>query len=181
MKIGTQAPIWRVPCLLNGRLTYLPLRAFQGNQLVLCCLPSLSETDAWLLDPQVSRFHECGVVLAVLVHGEAGFGQCWVRPPHEFRFPFLADPLRRLGRTLRLSRSLPSHRCETLFFDQDSRLQFRLFHDLNLRGIATVLEVAESNFCQRSDHEAPESILNSHRIPAPHSEAETPTGSYTLK
>ncbi len=181
MKIGTHAPLWRVPCLLNGRMTYLPLTAFQGNQLVLCCLPSLPEPEAWLLDPQVNRFHECGVVLAVLVHDEHGFGQSWVRPPHEFCFPLLADPLGRLGRSLRLSRSLPSHRCETLFFDQHSRLQFRLVHDLNLRGIATVLEVAESHVCQRSTQEDPESMLNSDHISSQRSEAETPTGTYTMK
>ncbi len=181
MKIGTHAPQWRVPCLLNGRMTYLPLTAFQGNQLVLCCLASLPETDAWLLDPQVNHFHECGVALAVLVHGEYGFGESWVRPPHEFCFPLLADPLRRLGRSLHLSRSLPSHRCETLFFDQCSRLQYRLVHDLNLRGIATVLEVAESNVCRRSIQEDQESLLQSRHFPSQRSKAENPTGTYTMK
>jgi hypothetical protein len=161
-------------------MTYLPLTAFQGNQLVLCCLPSLAETDAWLLDAQSNHFHECGVVLVVLVKSDCVFGQSWVRPPHDFRVPLLVDPLRRLGRTLRLSRSLPLHRCETLFFDQHSCLQFRLVHDLSLRGISTVLEVAESNFRHRSIQEDQKSMLNSNRFPSQRSEAETSMGTYTL-
>lgn len=181
MKIGTHAPIWKVPCLLDGRLTYLPLTAFQGNQLVLCCLPSLAENDAWLLDGQINGFHECGVVLAVLVQTDYVFGQTWVRPPHDFRLPFLADPLRRLGRSLHLSRSLPSPRCETLFFDQHSRLQFRLCHDLNLRGISTVLEIAESDFCQSPAQQSSKLAVNSHPFHAQRPCSETPMSSYTLK
>ena len=181
MKIGTHAPIWRVPCLSYGRLTYLPLTAFQGNQLVLCCRPSLAETDVWLLDAQLNRFHECGVVLAVLVPGDFLVCQSWVRPPHDFRLPFLADPLRRLGRSLHLSRSLPSHRCEALFFDQHSRLQFRLCHDLNLRGITAVLEIAESDFCQRSNQEFPGYAVDSDLFHAQRPCPEMPMGSYTLK
>jgi hypothetical protein len=120
-------------------------------------------------------------VVAALVPGDFLVGQSWVRPPHEFRFPFLTDHLRRLGRALHLSRSLPSHRCETLFFDQHSRLQFRLCHDLNLRGITAVLEIAESDFCQSSNQESPEFIVNSNDFHTQRSETETPVSSYTLK
>ena len=181
MKIGTQAPIWRVPCLMNGKMEYLSLTAFQGRQLVLCCVPSLAETTAWLLDRHVERFRERGGTLAVLILEEDVFRQTWVRAPHEFHVPFLTDPLRRLGRTLRLSRSLPAHRCETLFFNPDNRLHFRLFHDLNLKGIATVLEVAESDFCQKTDQGFSESILPLDHLHVQHSGIETPSGSYTLK
>jgi hypothetical protein len=178
MKIGTHAPIWRVPCLLNGKLEHLPLTAFQGN-LVVCCLSSLAETDAWLLDTQVNRFHECGSVLAVLIQDDNLVGQNWVRPPREFRLPFLTDPLRRLGRTFRLSRSLPSFRCETLIFDQHRRLQFRLLHNLNLQGISTVLEFVQSDFCQSSNPEIPECILKSDQLDIHRFRKETPIASYT--
>ena len=179
MNIGMPAPRFRVPCLLNGEFTslslpnlllrvpsllngrfkFLPLSGTQSQPLVLCCVSSLDQNDAWLLEPQVGRFAECGAVLAVLVSGDFIFGHNWVRRPHEFDLPLLADPLGRLGRNLHLSRSLPPGRCETLFFDQNSRLQFRLIHDLNLRGITTVLEVATSDFCQRSDQDVLKSRL----------------------
>lgn len=181
MKIGTHAPVWRNPCLLNARLTYLPLTAFQGKQLILCCLPSLAETDAWLIDSQINHFHECGAVLAVLVPGDFLVSQSWVRPPHEFRFPFLTDPLRRMGRTLRLSRSLPSHRCETLFFDRHSRLQLRLGHGLNLGGITTVLEIAESDFCQSSPQKSPEFFVHPDHMQLQHPKTKPPMSTYTLK
>jgi hypothetical protein len=66
---------------------HLPLTAFQGNLLVVCCLSSLADPDAWLLDLQVSPFHECGSVLAVLIQDDYLFGQSWVRPPREFLLP----------------------------------------------------------------------------------------------
>jgi hypothetical protein len=171
----------RVPCLLNGRFKFLPLSGSQSHQLVLCCVSSLAQTDAWLLDPQVGRFAESGTVLAVLVSGDFIFGHNWVRPPHEFDLPLLADPLGRLGRVLRLSRSLQPGRCETLIFDQHSRLQFRLIHDLNLRGITTVLEVAESDFCQNASQESTGSPFSSGPVHTQRSEIEVPAGSYTLK
>jgi hypothetical protein len=40
-----------------------------------------------LLDAQVSPFHECGSVLAVLIQDDYLFGQSWVRPPREFLLP----------------------------------------------------------------------------------------------
>ena len=201
MNIGMPAPRFRVPCLLNGEVTslslmnllsrvpclldgsfkFLPLSGTQSRQLVLCCVSSLDQTDAWLLDPQVGRFADCGTVLAVLVSGDFIFGHDWVRPPHEFDLPLLADPLARLGRGLHLSRSLPPGRCETLIFDQHSRLQFRLIHDLNLRGITTVLEVADSDFCQNASQKSTGSPFNSDPRYAQRSDLEIPAGSYTLK
>ncbi len=152
MKIGMKAPTVRMPCLLNGKLNFLPLSEFQGNTLALCCVSSLTETEAWVLDAQVKRFQECGTVLAVFVSGDFAFETTWICSPYNFCLPLLADPIKRVSRALRLSRSLPPQRCETLFFDDQSRLQFRLIHDLNLRGISTVLDIPESEFCQRSSH-----------------------------
>ena len=176
MKIGTRAPMWKTPCLLKGQWQYLPLTAFQETQMVLCCLPAFTETDAWLLEQQVNRFQAGGIALAVLVPNNALLGSSWCRPPQDFDLPILTDPLNRLGRALHLSASLPPHRCETLFFDHRCCLQFRLFHDLNLRGLTTVLEVAESDFCQRSTHADLKSRLTFEHF-LPHcSSFEAPTG-----
>ncbi|WNM59539.1 hypothetical protein [Candidatus Nitrospira allomarina] len=176
MKIGTRAPMWKTPCLLNGRWEYLPLTAFQGTQFVLCSLPACTENDAWLLEQQLNRFHAEKVMLAALVPNNAFLGNSWCRPPQTFGLPFLTDPINRLGRILHLAASLPPHRCETLFFDHRCCLQFRLFHDLNLRGITTVLEVAESEFCRRSAQADPKSRLNSDHLLQHCSSFEAPTG-----
>jgi hypothetical protein len=173
--------LMRVPCLLNGKFQFLPLSGSQSRQLVLCCVSSFNQTDAWLLDPQVSRFAESGTVLAVLVSEDFIFGHNWVRPPHEFDLPLLVDPLGRLGRALHLSRSLPPGRCETLLFDRHSCLKFRLIHDLNLRGITTVLEVADSDFCQHASQESTGSPFKLDPRYAQRSDLEIPAGSYTLK
>ena len=176
MKIGTRAPMWKTPCLVNGKWQYLPLTAFGGTQFVLCCLPAFTETAAWLLDQEVNRFHAGGIVLAVLVPDSAFLENSWCRHPQHFGLPFLTDPLNRLGRSLHLSASLPPHRCETLFFDHRCCLQFRLFHDLNLLGITTVLEVAESDFCRRSVQAELKSRLSFDHL-LPHSSSfEAPTG-----
>ncbi|GJL67775.1 MAG: hypothetical protein NPIRA06_04100 [Nitrospirales bacterium] len=176
MQIGTRAPMWKTPCLLNGGLQYLPLTAFQGTQFVLCCLPAFTETDAWLLDQQADRFHANGAVLAALIPDKALLGDSWCRPPQDFGLPLLTDPLNRLERSLHLTDSLPPHRCETLFFDHRCRLQFRLFHDLNLRGITTVLEIAGSDFCQRSAQPVLKSRLAFEQSLAHCSPLEAPTG-----
>jgi hypothetical protein len=62
-----------------------------------------------------------------------------------------------------------------LFFDRASRLQFRLIHDLNLRGLRTVLDVAESGVCGRYDQRSPESLHTLNHFDLPHSGRETPT------
>lgn len=164
MKIGMKAPTLRIPCLLNGKLTFLPLSEFQGSTLALCCVSSLTETAAWVLDAQVKRFQECGTVLAVFVSDDFAFEPTWIRSLYNFSFPLLADPLKRVSRAMRLSRSLPRQRCETLFFDNQSLLTFRLIHDLNLRGISTVLDIAKSAFCQRSSHNSLESACHSNSL-----------------
>ena len=156
-----KAPTFRIPCLLNGKLNFLPLSEFQGNTLALCCVSALTETEAWVLDAQVKRFRECGAVLAVFVSGDFTFEPTWIRSPYNFCLPLLTDPLKRVSRAMRLSRSLSPQRCETLFFDDQSRLTFRLIHDLNLRGISTVLDIAESAFCQTPSHAPFESACRS--------------------
>ena len=161
MEIGMKAPTLRIPCLLNGKLNFLPLSEFHGNTLALCCVSSLTETAVWVLDAQVKRFQECGTVLAVLVSGDFAFEPNWIRSSYNFWPPLLADPLKRVSRVLRLSRSLPPQQCETLFFDDHSRLTFRLIHDLNLRGISTILDIAGSEFCQRSSHAPLEAACHS--------------------
>ena len=171
MKIGMKAPTLRIPCLLNGKLQFLSLCEFQGNTLALCCVSSLTETEAWVLDTQVKRFQECGTVLAVLVSNDFAFEPTWIRSPRKFTLPLLADPLKRVSRVLHLSLSLPPQRCETLFFDDQSRLKFRLIHDLNLRGISTALDIAKSAFCQRPSQDSLESAGQTNSV---HSDSHIP-------
>jgi hypothetical protein len=181
MNTGIPAPIWRIPCLSNGGLLNLPLTAFHEKPMVLCCMPSLTETKAWLLEAQVPCFHKNGVVLAALVYDDPLFHQSWIRPPHEFHLLLFTDPLRRLARKLRLSRSLPPYLCETLFFDQERRYRFRLLHDLNLRGITTVREIGKNHGCQKSKSGSFESQFQSTRFHAQRPEIEAPTGSNIMR
>jgi hypothetical protein len=175
MRIGSHAPIWRVPCLRNSRVQDLSLTAFQGTPLVVCCLSSLAEHDAWLLETQCPRFLDSEVILASLVSDDLGFGQSWTRLPQDFCLPILTDSLRQLWHSLHLSPSLPPQRCETLFFNRHSRLQFRLIHDLNLRGLGAVLELADSEVCRRSDQPSADAPLTLNCFDLPHSGKETPT------
>lgn len=143
MNIGNTAPSWRVPTFVNGRLTYMPLQQFRGKRLALCCVSSFTEEGASFLHSQTEFFAELDIALAVLVTGDSLLKALPTKHLVQFHPPLLIDPLRRLGRALTLTRILPIHRCETLFFDHQCRLEFRVIHDLDSRGITMASEMAE--------------------------------------
>ena len=161
MNIGNTAPAWRIPTITNGQLSYRPLQQFSDKRLVLCCLASLAEDEARFFNSQAERFAEVGSQLAVFVSRDPLLKELQNQQLIQVHLPLFTDPLQRLSRTLNLSRTLPPNRGETLFFDQQCRLEFRLIHDLNLRGILMVLEMAESLNCQASFSETSESLINS--------------------
>ncbi|GJL64820.1 MAG: hypothetical protein NPIRA04_34740 [Nitrospirales bacterium] len=146
MKIGSPIPTWRVPTFVKGTLTFSSLIHSTSQPLVLCCTPSLTAAQAWLLEAHVTKFHNRHAFLATLVSRYMNHDLPWTLPSSNFHLPLLTDPLRRLSRSLGLSHNLAAPRCETLFFAQDHRLEFRLLHDLNVKGLARVLEVTEHHF-----------------------------------
>jgi len=146
MKIGSPIPPWRVPTFTRGTLTFSSLAQFQGTSLVLCCIPSLRSTQACLLEAQYTNVQDRHAVLAACISSSKIHDLPLPFPSSDFRLPLLTDPLNRLGRSLGLSRQLSVKRCETLFFDQYGQLEFRLIHDLNLRGFSSVLEITERLF-----------------------------------
>ncbi len=162
MKIGMKAPTLRVPCIFNNQFSFLPFVNFQKSQFALCCLSDLKETDAWFLEAQAQEFKQSGSALAILVSNDTVLGQDWGRPPQDFGIPFFIDPINRLKKSLHLARSLRPNRCETLIFDQNTRLQFRLIHDLSLKGVGSVLDIIQSEFVQNSVEQSEISNRNSH-------------------
>ena len=164
MNIGKQAPSWRIPTLVNGQLTYNSLQQFLGKPLVLCCVSSLTKDEANFINSQFERFKEFETLLAVLIANDPLLKQLSTQHLTQFRPPLLTDPLQRLSRSLKLTRSLPVQRCETLFFDQQCRLEFRLIHDLNLRGITMVLEMVERLGHQISSTKSSEPLLSSELV-----------------
>lgn len=167
MNIGNKAPAWRIPTITNGQLSYRPLQQFSNKRLVLCCLASLAERESKFFNSQAERFAEFWSRLTVFVSHDPLLKELPTQPLIQFRPPLLTDPLRRLGQALSLSRSLPPNRCETLFFDQHSRLEFRLIHDLNPRGFNMALEIAESLHCHASFSESREPKFDS-KLVQPH-------------
>ncbi|GJL56039.1 MAG: hypothetical protein NPIRA02_31710 [Nitrospirales bacterium] len=146
MNIGSPIPPWRVPTFIKGTLTFSSLSHLSTQPLVLCCTPSLTASQAWLLESHINDFHIHHTFLATLVSRYMGYDVPWALPSSNFRLPLLTDPLKRVSRSLGLSRNLPPQRCETLFFGQNGRLAFRLIHDLDLRGIIRVLEITNRHF-----------------------------------
>lgn len=145
MKIHTKIPAYRLPCLQRGNLQYLPLANFQGNPFILSCLSHLTERDAWIFESQATEFSQSRGTLAVFLQQNFPFTDGWTRPLPELSFPLFIDPLKRLCRTLRFDQGISSQRCESFIFDQHGSMILRIFHDLTLHGISTVLKVAERN------------------------------------
>lgn len=146
MNIGSFTPPWRFPMFINNTLTFSSLAYFKGQPLVLCCPSSLTAQESILLEAQINGFHDHNVTLAIFVSRDTVHNLPWTLPTSEFCLPLLTDPLNRLRRALGLSHNLAAKRCETLFFDQNGRLEFRLIHDLNHSGITRVLEITERYF-----------------------------------
>ncbi len=136
-------PNFRLPCLRQGELCNAPLSPSQGLPFILCCLPHLTEKEIWLLEAHAKEVEKSGKTFAVLLHRNFPSTESWVRPLYEFGFPIFVDPMKRLRRSLRLLHTLPLQRCESLIFDQDRLLQFRVFHHFNLRGLSTMLNIAK--------------------------------------
>ena len=146
MNIGSLTPPWRVPIFINGTLSFSSLAYFVGSPLVLCCPSFFTANEALLLEDQNKSFHDHHATLAAFVSRDTTHNLPWNQPSSKFRLPLLTDPLNRLSRALGLSRNLVAKRCETLFFSQYGRLEFRLIHDLNLSGITKVKEIADQYF-----------------------------------
>ncbi|MEX2493725.1 MAG: hypothetical protein WD425_18405 [Nitrospirales bacterium] len=141
-----KAPTVRVPCLFKGQFTFLSLADSQEHLFALCCLTNLTEKDAWFLEGQAQEFEQSGSNFGVLVSTDQVLGSGWVRPLQDFSLRLYIDPISRLRRAFHLSSSLRSTRGETLIFDQDQCLRFRLIHDLNLKGMSAVLDIIHSDF-----------------------------------
>ncbi len=166
MNIGSSTPPWRIPMFINGTLTFSALSFFRGQPLVLCCPSLLTAQTSILLEAQINSFHDRNTRLAAFVSRDTTHNLPWNLPSSEFRLPLLTDPLNRLSRALGLSRNLVALRCETLFFDGNGRLEFRLIHDLNHSGITRVLEVTERLFSQDTHKQRIESCHDLPVIPS---------------
>ena len=145
MNIDWQIPDFRLPCLKKGDFCFTPLPNFDGTPLILCSLPHLTEKEAWLLEAHGKEVAKSGVNLAILLHRTFPSSESWVRPLQEFNLSLFVDPLKRLGRSLRLLHNLPLQRCESLIFDHQNLLKFRIFHEFNLRGLSTLLTLATTD------------------------------------
>ncbi len=146
MNIGSFTPPWRVPMFINGTLAFSALSYFKNQPLVLCCPSLLTAQESTLLEAQRNSFHNRNATLAAFISRETTHNLPWNLPPIDFCLPLLTDPLNRLSRALGLARNLVANRCETLFFDGNGKLEFRLIHDLNLSGISRVIEVTDRYF-----------------------------------
>jgi hypothetical protein len=138
-------PTYRLPRVIKGDLRYEPLPDPYGRPLILACLHSLTEPACRMLETQSKDFTHNGWALALLLTQSFPATESWTRPIQELSIPMFTDPLKRVGRTLHLFHKLRQGRCETLIFNIQGYLQFRLIHDLNLRGFSTVLDIAKSD------------------------------------
>jgi len=145
MKIHAKLPEYRLPCLQRGNLQYLSMTNFKRNPFILSCLSQLTERNAWLFESQAIEFAQFRGTLAVFLLQTFPSTYGWKRSLLELNLPVFMDPLKRLCRTLRFDQSLSLQRGESFIFDQHGSMILRIFHDLTLHGISTVLNVAERN------------------------------------
>jgi len=144
MNIGDTLPAYRVPTLLDGAITISSLRDFKDRWIVLMSVFHFGDVEALFCDRQYQKFQSLQATLLILIQQECPFHQAWHRRVKNVQPPLLADPSRRLSRILGLTLHLPPSRCETLLVDPESRVRFRLIHDLNLRMIKATTQMLET-------------------------------------
>ncbi len=148
MTTNMYLPTYRLPRIIKGDLRYEPLADAHGRPLILTCLHSLTEPDSPILESQTQELSQIGWGWALLFPHSFPTTESWPRSLEELAIPMFTDPLKRVCRTLHLFDNLRRGRCETLIFDRQGYLQFRLIHDLNLRGFSTVMDIAKSELVQ---------------------------------
>jgi len=144
MNIGDILPRYRVPTLIDGEITTSSLRDFKDRWVILTSMFHFGDVEALFCDRQYQTFQSVNATLLILIQQDRPFHQDWHRRVRNVQPPLLADPARRLSRSLGLTYPLPSSRCETLLVDPQSRVRFRLIHDLNLRMIKATIHVLQT-------------------------------------
>ena len=145
MNTNTKLPAFRLPCFLNGELHYLPLSHFQGTSLILSCISHVTEQHAWIFESQSTALSLSQGTCALVLHQTFPSTENWTTSLHKIPLPIVLDPLKRLGRALRISHDLPHQRCESYLFDRNGVMCLRIFHDLTSHAISTVLNVSKRN------------------------------------
>ena len=145
MNTNTKLPAFRLPCFLNGELHYLPLSHFQGTSLILSCISHVTEQHAWIFESQSTALSLSQGPCALVLHQTFPSTENWTTSLHKIPLPIVLDPLKRLGRALRISHDLPHQRCESYLFDRNGVMCLRIFHDLTSHAISTVLNVSKRN------------------------------------
>ena len=145
MNTNTKLPTFRLPCFLNGELHYLPLSHFQGTSLILSCISHVTEQHAWIFESQSTALSLSQGTCALVLHQTFPSTENWTTSLHQFPLPIVLDPLKRLGRALRISHDLSPQRCESYLFDRNGAMCIRIFHDLTSHSISTVLNVSKRN------------------------------------
>ena len=145
MNTNTKLPTFRLPCFLNGELHYLPLSHFQGTSLILSCISHVTEQHAWIFESQSTALSLSQGTCALVLHQTFPSTENWTTSLHQFPLPIVLDPLKRLGRALRISHDLSPQRCESYLFDRNGVMCLRIFHDLTSHAISTVLNVSKRN------------------------------------
>ncbi len=149
-------PTFRLPCLHQETLQHLSLTHFQGRPVVLTCLSTIMESDAWLLESQASECLPFHGTLILLFRQSFPCASDWTRRLESFAPPMFIDPLRRLQHRFHLSQVQSPYRCETLIFSPDGFLALRMFHTLSLRGFSTVIKTTEMLYTHYASVGAPD-------------------------
>ena len=141
MKIGHSKILsTRVPALLKGQMILLDLGNLQGKWGMVCCLPPFEFGEAVFLNQYYRSVQKEGAVLLAMLPCADPILDPSLPKTRALRIPLIADPLRRLQRSLGLQGQSFSNRCQSFIFDPQGVIRYHLVHQLNWRGMAFLLE-----------------------------------------
>ncbi len=142
MRIGQSKILrTRVPALLKGKMIWFDLNNLQGQWGMVCCLPPIDFGEAVFLNQYHRTVQQEGAVLLGMLPCADPMLDLSLPKTKALGIPLLADPLRRLHRTLGLSGRPSSNRCQSFVFDPQGVIRYHLVHRLNWRGMSFLIEI----------------------------------------
>lgn len=144
-RIVEPALTFRLPAIVDGALTYLDPRQFEGQWVVLCFVPHLGRVEIDLLDRLGKDLEELGTVLLVVSLEPRALEREQCLQLGMVHFAVVGDPSGRLQRFYGGVTTQSWGLGRTFLIDPDGFLQFHLAHSLSERGMEVVMEVVQSH------------------------------------
>lgn len=169
MPISQKLPLIRVPALIGGEVVSFHVSQVKNQWTAVCCPARLGLVESMFLDRYHATFLQHNGTLLGLNPRCAPFHLEGILQPRNLKIAMLADPLGRISRALKISDSPGPPRCQSFIINPHGAVACHLAHDLDGRGMGTLLEIFSSQHLSAFAECDPDAYLMSSQSEERHS------------